>query len=338
MKPRIVGLVILAALAVWFLFLERAILAPFIMAAIFAYILNPVITFLAEKTKFPRTLFIAFLYILLFTFIGWLGTVLTRQILAEAEELSSQAQGFLVGADAQIYAMPIWFQDSARNAIGSLREALTIEPANLLPLFSGAASRIFTVITFLFASFYFLKDGGRFIDDILLFFSGERKLEVEILLRRINLILGNYLRGQLLIVLLMATLGFVLFTLLGVKYSLLLGIVIGLAEIIPMIGPIIAGVITVLVAALDGASVFGLDPIYDGALVLGGYVILNQIENYLIVPQIMGKVTKLHPLLVFFSVLAGGHLFGALGFILAVPVAASLRIILEYLLDKINAQ
>ncbi|MBI2036103.1 AI-2E family transporter [Candidatus Microgenomates bacterium] len=338
MKPRVIALIFLSLLVVGLLYLERAILAPFILAAVFAYILNPVITFLSQRTKVGRAFFIVLFFVLLFTVIGWLGAIITRQIFAEAQALTDEARIFLENAEMQITGLPIWLRDSAHNAVLSIKEALTIESSIVLPFFSGAAARVFATITFLFSLFYFLKDGGRFVENILLLFPGESKLEAEIVLRRINAILGNYLRGQLLIVLIMAILGFTLFTLLGVRFSLILGMVIGLAEIVPMIGPIIAGSIVTIVALVDGTSAFGLHPLYDAGVILAAYVILNQAENYLIVPQIMGKVTQLHPLMIFFSVLAGGHLFGILGFILAVPIVASLRIVFEYLLDKLASK
>lgn len=335
MRIRTMVLIILSVLILVFLYLERAILTPFILAAIFAYILNPIISTLSEKTKVDRTYFIILLYILFFTLLGWGGTYLAGQIFLEAQMLSNETSVFLSNIEEQIGVLPPFVQGAVHDAILSIREALTIEPALILPIFSGAFSRVLSFITFLFASFYFLKDGKTFIENIVLFFPKNHKIEVEILLRKMNAVLGDYLRGQLLVVLIMSVLGIILFTALGVRFSLLLGIGIGLAEVVPMIGPIVAGTTAAIVATFDGVSQFNLLPLYDGLLVVTAYIILNQLENYFIVPQIMGRVTKLHPLLIFFSVLAGGHLFGILGFILAVPVAASLRILFEYLLDKL---
>lgn len=338
MKMRTLGLILLGLIILWFLYLARAILTPFILAAIFAYILNPLISFVCQRSKLHRGLVIGLFYLLLFAFLGWVGTLFTKQIFTELKELGGESQILLRNAESSIAILPSWAQGYARDAIISIREALTIEPAALLPIFSGAASRFFATITFLFASFYFLKDGARLVDGILLFFPGEHRLEAEVILRKINGILGSYLRGQLTLVLLMATLGFIIFSFLGVRFSLLLGLLIGLAEIVPMIGPIVAGVVVALVGMFDGLSRFGLPPFTDGLIIVGAYILLNQIENYIVVPQLMGRITNLHPLLIFFAVLAGGHLFGILGFILAVPVAASLRIILEYLLDKLASK
>ncbi len=338
MRLRTVFIIIISFLVLWFLYLEGAILTPFVLAAIIAYVLSPAISFLSSKTKLHKVVVIAFFYLLLFLAIGWLVTHVTTQLFSEAQELSKETQTLLQNAQTQIGSLPGWMQVSALNVISSIRDALTLGPESILPFFSGAASRVIATITFLFALFYFLKDGSRFIEDFLLWFPGEHKLETEIILRKINNVLGNYLRGQLLIVVIVAVLGFAILTFYGVKFSLMLGLMIGLAEIIPMIGPIIAGTTIGLVAAFDGVSRFGLAPLSDALFVVSTYIVVNQVENYLIVPHIMGKITKLHPLLILFAVLAGGHLFGILGFILAVPAAASLRIFFEYLLDKLAAK
>lgn len=338
MKTKNIIIFLIFAVIAWFIYLARGVLTPFVMAAIIAYVLHPVVEFLSEKTKVHRIIFIILIFLLLFAGIGWLGTLLTQRVFHEAQSLASESGQLLQNAQNQITYLPSWTQGFAQAAVVSIREAFVIEPAIIVPLFSGAFSRVFTFITFLFALFYFLKDGKKFIDYLLLFTRGEKKLEAEIVLNKINAILGEYLRGQLLLVVLMATLGFAIFTFLGVRFSLILGLLIGFAEIVPMIGPILAGITVALFSIFDGVSKFGLPPLYDGLLVLGAYVTINQIENYLIVPQLMGRITKLHPLLVFFSVLAGGQLFGVLGFILAVPVAVSLRILLEYLLDKLASK
>lgn len=338
MKTKNIIIIAVFAVIIWFIYLARAILTPFIAAAIVAYLLHPVVDFLSAKTKAHRIIFIILIFLLLFAGIGWFGTFITQRVFHEAEALGRESQQLLEKAQSQIAYLPSWTQGFAAAAVVSIREAFVIEPAIIVPFFSGAFSRVFTFITFLFALFYFLKDGKKFIDYLLLFTRGERKLEAEIVLNKINAILGDYLRGQLLLVVLMATLGFAIFTFLGVRFSLILGLLIGFAEIVPMIGPILAGTTVALFSIFDDVSKFGLPPLYDGLLVLGAYIVFNQIENYVIVPQVMGRITKLHPLLVFFSVLAGGQLFGILGFILAVPVAVSLRILLDYLLDKLASR
>ena len=114
--------------------------------------------------------------------------------------------------------------------------------------------------------------------------------------------------------------------------------VFGFAEIVPIIGPIIAALVAILVVLITGSVNFYLTPFTAALIVAGIYFVVRQFQDYLISPYIMGRITKLHPLLILFAVFAGDHLWGILGLILAVPIAAVIRILLEFSLDKINEQ
>lgn len=326
--------IVLTILLVWFFYLEREILTPFVLAAIVAYLLNPVVNFLTHKVRLPRTLSIISIYAVIIVGLAFIGGWLVTRIIDESEELARLLKEFLSLVRSEIAGLPPWLQDFVSEPIKSLQTSIT-KPQFFLPFFSGALSGFFQTLIFLFATFYLLKEGGKTLERLTLFLSGDYRVEAQVLLRKMNSVLNKYLRGQLLLVLIMATISFIGLSILGVKFSLLLALLIGLAEIVPVFGPIVAGTVASFFAIFDGVSRFGIEPIYEGLLVLLGYFTLNQIENYLIVPHIMGKITRIHPLIILFSVLAGGHLFGILGLILAVPIVAALRILLEYSLDKL---
>lgn len=325
--------IILTLLIVWFLYLAREVLTPFIVSAIFAYIFNPVVNFLSNQIRLPRGLSIIFIYLVIIAMLGYLGTIIVSRLISESEELVVVSKVFLINAQVQISTLPPFLQDTIREPIKSL--PAIIRPATLLPFFTGAFSGFVGVLIFLFSAFYFLKEGGKIFDRLSLLVPSDYRIEADILLRKINSTLGKYLRGQLLLVFIMAAISFIGLSIMGVRSSLLLALLIGFAEIVPIFGPLVAGSIATLFAIFDGVSRFNLVPLYEGLIIAVGYMILNQLENYLIVPNIMGKITKTHPLLILFSVLAAGHLFGVLGLILAVPVVATLRILLEYSLDKL---
>ena len=128
----------------------------------------------------------------------------------------------------------------------------------------------------------------------------------------------------------MSTATGLMLTILGVKFALILGIISGFLELIPLIGPWSAGSLAALTAFLTGGNRFNLDPTTLALLIGFLYFALRMMEDYLVIPQLLGRLTRLHPVIVLFAVLAGGSLAGAIGFVLAVPVAASLRILLEY--------
>ncbi|MCL4415686.1 MAG: AI-2E family transporter [Actinobacteria bacterium] len=126
-------------------------------------------------------------------------------------------------------------------------------------------------------------------------------------------------------------------SILGVKFALVLAVFSGFAEIIPIIGPITAGAVAALVVLLSGVSNFPINPIQGAAIVVAIYFFARQFEDYFIIPQVMGKITELHPLIILFAVISGGHVLGVIGLVLAVPIAGAIKILINFSLDKINA-
>jgi predicted PurR-regulated permease PerM len=124
-------------------------------------------------------------------------------------------------------------------------------------------------------------------------------------------------------------------TVLGVPYSVLLGVLTGLLETIPFVGPITAGAIACLVA-LGHPNPFGWSQVAYVAVVAVMYTILRHAEDYFVIPTVIGRAVRLHPAIVIFSLLTGGAVFGLLGIFLAVPFAATLRLILIYVGAKLR--
>jgi predicted PurR-regulated permease PerM len=150
-----------------------------------------------------------------------------------------------------------------------------------------------------------------------------------------NVMLGRYIRGQLFLVLLMSTVTTIGLTILGVPYSVLLGVMTGLLETIPFVGPITAGAIACLVA-LGHPNPFGWSQLVYVGVVAIMYTVLRHAEDYLVIPAIIGRAVRLHPAIVIFSLLSGGAVFGLLGIFLAVPFAATMRLVLIYVGAKLR--
>ena len=328
--------VALGALIIWFLYIERAILTPFILAAIFAYLFNPIVNFFSNKIKLPRAVSIIVIYVLIIIVIIVGSISLTKRILEESSELAQFATTLSKEASHQVAVLPDWAKPAVSDTLYSLEKAKILSSPSDLSFFPKAFSKILSFIIFLFSAFYFLKEGKIMRDKILNFMPNEYKFDLEILLRKINTALGSYLRGQVFLVLLVSTILFIALSILGVKFALILAIFSGLAEIVPIIGPIVAASVAGMVAFIGGTSNFSLIPLQTAIAVVVIYTIVRQMQDYLVNPYIMGKITKLHPLVILFAVLAGEHIAGILGLILAVPIAGILRILLEFSLDKVN--
>lgn len=309
------------------IYFGRETLSPFIVAAIFAYLLNPLVTLLAGKFKLSRTVSILIVYLGILTTTFTLGIYLGRQLILESQDFAHRIElGDLS------HSLPSWFLPYFSEAVVSFRSSVNFSSQQAVRVLSGTIASITSTFVFLIALFYFLKDGGIFIKSLEDSLPTNIKKEFLAVIEKIRNVLSNYLRAQLFLVLLMTFVGSILFSLLGVRYALILGTIIGLAEIIPIIGPIFAFISILTVTAIGGGigNLF-MDPVIE--IILAGlvYIFLNQLENILVVPQVTGRMVELHPLLILASVLIGGQLFGAVGFLLAVPVVASGKVLANHL-------
>lgn len=336
LRLKFIFFVAIAFLLVWFIYIERAILTPFIYAAIFAYIFNPIVSFLHEKIHIPRTFSVIIIYALIISLVIGGGILFSRRAVDESDQLRAQVYSITKTAKSQVNALPDWLKPTLTDTLATVEKSNNISYPSVYSFFPEAFSRIIGFIIFLFATFYFLKEGGNMFDKLLNMVPSRYKIEVDILLKRSNAVLGGYLRGQLLLVIYVSIVLFILLTILGVRFSLILAIFSGFAEIVPIIGPIFATIVAGIVAYMGGHANFGLNQYQLVASVVVVYFVVRQIQDYLINPHVMGKITKLHPLIILFSVLAGEHIAGILGLILAVPFAAVVKIILEYCIDFIN--
>ncbi len=327
---------ILIALA-FFVYLERAILTPFVFAAIFAYLFNPTVNFFDKKIKLPRSLSVILIFLVLISlFIAFIFFV-GRALILESSEFRLSAASTILNARAEIDTLPPYVRPAFNEAIQSASSSDFLKASSIFTVFPRAVSGIIALLIFIVSSFYFLKDGKNIIEKLILFSPMKYKVELEILLRRINSVLGSYLRGQVFLIFIVSLILFIALSILGVKFALLISIFSGLAEIVPIIGPIVATVAAVIAVYLGGGSSnFPITPIQTSIIVIIIYFIVRQLQDYLITPHVMGRITKLHPFVVLFAVIAGGHLAGIMGLLLAVPVAAVLKILLEFGLDTLN--
>jgi predicted PurR-regulated permease PerM len=338
LRLRSVFLIVVGLLLLWFLYLERAILTPFILAAIFAYIFNPIVNFFSHHLRLPRALSVLIIYLAIVVIVAMAGMAFSSRIVEESLELKQEATVITKTAQHQINSLPGWLKPAVNETLVSFEKGTFISFPSVLSFVPQAFSRILSFVVFLFAAFYFLKEGRRMFDKILNFVPNDYKIEADILIRKINSVLGGYLRGQIFLIFFVSLALFISLTILGVKFALILAVFSGFAEIVPIIGPIVAASVAALAAFIGGGSNFNLPPLQMALVVVVVYTVLRQVQDYLVNPLIMGRITKLHPLIILFAVIAGQHIAGIVGLILAVPIAGVVKIIFEYSLDKINSE
>ncbi len=144
----------------------------------------------------------------------------------------------------------------------------------------------------------------------------------------------SFFRGQLIMGLAVGTMTAVIMSILGLRNSIGLGVLAGVLEFVPIFGPWITAIVAVLVALFQETNPLGLTPVGYAIIVLAAGILIQQIENNLLYPRVIGQSLALNPLVVLLSVLAAGSLFGIVGLLLAAPVVATARLVLGYLYWK----
>jgi predicted PurR-regulated permease PerM len=198
-----------------------------------------------------------------------------------------------------------------------------------------AFETILLFVTYLMITYYLLLQANEIIEWIYGLVPAPYREEIRGLGRQIDSILSGYIRGTLLLIPIMAALTTVALSVLGVRYALVLGIITGVLETIPLIGPWSAAGIAIVVALFQVPTPLGW-PTWLLAGVIGlVYFVLRMFEDNFIIPHVVGPAVHLHPMLVIFAILAGGALGGPFGLFVSIPVAAVARLLLRYMYYKL---
>lgn len=315
---------------------------PFVWAAVLSYILLPVVGALERRAGLPRTAaaLIVFVGVLAVIFGG--GRLLIPRVVDNAHELQQTWPTLFANARQTISNTfdSIGLGDLDDALIGPNlpdleRQLQGMASRNALPFVISAGHFLLQFLVFLIGTFLMLRDAPRLFIAVQRNLPREHRQEILHVLRDTNVMLGRYIRGQLILVALMSAVTTIGLTILGVPYSVLLGIMTGALETIPFVGPITAGAIACLVA-LGHPNPFGWEQLWYVAAVAIMYTVLRHTEDYLVIPTVIGRAVRLHPAVVIFALLSGGATFGLLGIVLAVPVAATLRLVLIYVRAKLR--
>ena len=339
MKRVIVGVLLVAA--VFVVYRAGDIVRPFVWAAILGYILLPVVRAFENRLTNHRGLAAAIVFVAVLLVIAGGVRFLAPLAVEQAQTfqrtlptLIANAQNTLAETLDQLGAedlVPIVFGPVATAPIEVTRNVANFA----VPFLVGFSHFLLEFLVFLIGTFFFLRDWPRLLGWFRNLVPPASRHELLPLGAQVSVLLSRYVRGQLLLVVIMTTATTIGLTFFGVPFSLLLGIVTGVLEVIPIIGPITAGAIACLVA-LGNPNPFGWSQlVYVGAIAVM-YTILRHAEDYFVIPFVIGRIVRLHPALVIFALLSGGAVFGLIGVVLAVPVAATLRLVLIYVNAKLR--
>jgi predicted PurR-regulated permease PerM len=213
---------------------------------------------------------------------------------------------------------------------GALQRLINAQVGNVVGYVSGLLALLGNVVLVPLVMFFLLKDGRTFKKS---FISAvpNRYLELTVnVLHKMDLQLGAYLRGKLLLSMFVGLLSILALWMLGVDYFVVLGALNGLANLIPYLGPLLGGLTTVVVAVFTTGT-FDAVP---GIVV--AFTIIQAIDNAVFQPLILARNVHLHPLTIILAIIIGGQFFGVLGLFLAVPAAGIVKVVLQEILRNLR--
>lgn len=321
--------VILAAILL--LIRIRGVFTPFLLGFLLAYILNPLVEMFQGKIV-PRWLAILLVYLLLGVILFCLVYFALPALFADIYSLldyiphyTNSLQQFI--SEIQLNYSRVPMPERLRQIIDELIQNAENRSLNfvqgLLESLFNLFTQVFNLILTPVLSFYFLLEYnvlGSLIKSLL---PVRYQPELEEIGAEINQVIKSLIRGNLLVALLVGTLAVIGMSLVGMDFPLLLGIMVGITNFIPYFGAIISTIPAVLLALLKSK--------WLALYVLGLMIIIQQIEGNIISPKVLGACVGLHPLLIVLALLVGGELWGLVGMLLAVPLAAILKILLKHL-------
>jgi predicted PurR-regulated permease PerM len=333
-----------------------------IIGFLIAYILNPAVDAMS-RLKIGRALSVILVYLVLLQLVV-LGSVLVTQVVAEIDRLVRLLPSAIQNIFPLLEQSGEWLGAWRENLPDFLRERLGVDTAEenttlalieenvtaflaaqaeqlsatvrnfvanagnyLLVGVTGILSTTFQLFMILLASAYFLYDFPRITANVQRYVPLRWRPVYRDLTRKADRTVGGFLRGQLLITSILGVLIYIGLSIIGVPLALAISFLAAVFNLVPYLGPIVGTIPAVLLG-------FTVSPL-TALLAVVVFVIANQIEAHLLAPLILSKSTSLHPVTVLISILAGAGLLGLLGVLLAVPIVAFAKVILEeYLLKQ----
>lgn len=319
--------ILLAAIIGYFLW---PIIAPFFFAILLAYILRPLANLLLKK-KVPALASILIIYVSIFGFLAVL-IYFCLPGLAEQSQLLLQYIPKLIDrfTDKWLELLTtikrVSLPESIFTAINNAADTIEIKIAQKFELLALQIPQIIKIGLYILLapilSYYFLRDKSLIKKKLISYISPRNRPEILRLAGDVDNLLRQFICGYLLVSIIIAVITGIFLSIIGVDYAFVLGIIMGIADLIPYFGPIVGSIPPILIAFAESNSL--------AIITIIGLFLIQQLEGFVITPIIIGDRIGMHPLTTIFVVMAGGYLFGILGAILAVPAAASVFLIWKY--------
>jgi predicted PurR-regulated permease PerM len=343
----LLGLVVyyLIKATLWVFYAMTGILLVIVLAVFFAYLISPLVELVrkafarpgkGEPRLLPRSLAIAVVYAVIFGSLGVGAWVLVPRLGVQMAEITQQAPNYVTNARARAARLNKLYEDlnlppALRNAANDavtrgLNEAGSYAAGQGFENGIALLGYVPWLVLVPILGFFFLKDADSFRRSALMMLpQGRIRWRGDEFFQDINSTLAAYIRAQLIACLIIGSICTAAFAIFGVRYALVLGVVAGMLEFIPLLGPVVVAVLA--------ATVAGFDSMTKALAVLVFLAALRIVQDYVLYPRIIGSGIHLHPLAVILAILAGHELAGVAGIFLAIPVIAVMTVTYRHWLE-----
>lgn len=315
----------LVILILFFLYMIKEVLAILFVSLIFASAVDPWVDKM-QNYKLPRWLGILLIYIVFFSVIFLAVFALIPPFVEQSGQLAKNFPGYFTKIvdtyeGLKTFSLEHGVLDNLNQGISALKDNLSSAVGSVFSSVFAIFGGIISFFVILVMTFYMTVEESAMKRSLSFVLPDKYQPFTLQLINKVQKKIGDWLKGQLVLSLIIGLMSYVGLLILGVNYALILALVAAIGEFIPYIGPFISAVPAILLA-------FTQSPV-KALLVLILYVIIQQLENNLLVPKVMQKAVGLNPIISIIALMVGAKVGGLLGMILAIPVATAITVILK---------
>jgi len=305
-------------LFIYLLFLIRDILALIFVTVIIVAAISPIIETLHKKMN--RTLAVALIFSIIALLVAGALYAIIPPLVNQSKQLAENLPTYVERSTFYYHSIEDYLP-TMQNSIDKASEYLSSASKNVFSATTGIFGGIVSLITVIALSFYLLMDEEAFKKTFYSLLPGGKREDVADIIKKIADKVGDWLRGQLFLGGVIAAVDLIGLFIIGVPYALVLALISGILEIVPVIGPVIAGAIAAVVALT-------VSPV-KALFVIILYIVVQQLENHILVPQIMKKAVGLSPVIIIIAVITGAKLMGITGALIAIPIAGVISVVAQ---------
>ena len=336
----VVGIIIFIAIVALLIYAREAV-KMMVIAAFIAYIISPAVTMLTNSTKLSRTAAVNIVYFSALIVLVGVPATLTpiffdeiKIVASDLLDLSRQTSVMLT-QPVQFGNMVFHFEQLGQS-LGQLQESiLTPLPEEALALLETTSINVLWSLVILVSVHLFMSEWPRMREWLMGLAPQDYQQDMAELYKRLRNVWMAYLRGQIVLMVVVGIVFTLAWLILGIPGALVLGVLAGLFTLIPDVGPFLAAALALGVALLEGSSWIPLSNFWVAGIVGLTYLVLINLKNFFVRPIIMGRSLHMNEALIFIAIMMATILEGILGALLVVPVLASVIVIMEYLRRRV---